>query len=162
MMNLHIDGLDRLSVSYATLSQLSDDEIWGIIEPAAGTLKTRMQDVIARLFRQRSGSLRESIEVTRKISKGGAVFALVGPNQAKHHGSTTGKRKAKRAAKKRRTGTNGSYSGTNAEVGWILEYGSERISPGFHWMETACDEAEEELMQQLEQGFDAVCTAAGL
>lgn len=157
MMNLHIDGLDRLSVSYATLSQLSDDEIWGIIEPAAGTLKAKMQDVIARLFRQRSGSLRESIEVTRKISKGGAVFALVGPNQAKHPKAGRGKRKSRDP----KGGGGGSYAGTNAEVGWILEYGSSRI-PARHWMETACDEAEEELMQQLEQGFDAVCTAAGL
>ena len=49
MMNLHIDGLDRLSVSYATLSQLSDDEIWGIIEPAAQTLKAKMQEVIVRM-----------------------------------------------------------------------------------------------------------------
>lgn len=162
MMNFHIDGLDRLTVSYATLSQISEDELWGIIEPAAQTLKTKMQEVISRLFRQRTGSLHESIEVNRKLSKSGAVFALVGPNQKKHHGSTTGKRKSKRAAKKPRTGTNGSYSGTNAEVGWILEYGSSRISPGFHWMEQACDEADAEIHQQLEQGFDAVCTAAGL
>ena len=157
MMNLHIDGLDRLSVSYATLSQISDDELWGVIEPAAETLKSKMQDVISRLFRQRSGSLRESIEVKRKLSKGGAVFALVGPNQGKHPKATQGKRKSRGAA----GGGGGSYAGTNAEVGWILNYGSSRI-PASHWMETACDEAEEELLQQLEQGFDALCTAAGL
>ena len=29
MMNLHIDGLDRLSVSYASLAQLTEDEIYG-------------------------------------------------------------------------------------------------------------------------------------
>lgn len=161
MMNLHIDGLDRLTVSYATLSQISEDELWGIIEPAAQTLKTKMQEVISRLFRQRTGSLHESIEVNRKLSKSGTVFALVGPNQKKHHGSTTGKRKAKREAKKRRTGTNGSYSGTNAEVGWILEYGSARI-PAKHWMQTACIEAEEELQQQLEAAWNARLDAAGL
>lgn len=157
MMNLHIDGLDRLTVSFVTLSQISDDEIWSIIEPAAGTLKTKMQDVISRLFRQRSGSLHDSIEVKRKLSKGGAVFALVGPNQSKHPHPHLGKRKSRGP----KGGGGGSYSGTNAEVGWILEYGSSRIA-GRHWMETACDEADDEIHQQLEQGFDAACTAAGL
>lgn len=164
MMNLHIDGLDRLTVSYATLSQLSDDELWGIIEPAANTLKAKMQAVISRLFHQRTGSLHDSIEVQRKLSKGGAVFALVGPNQAEHSGQRGRKAIARERGEKglgKRKGGKGSYSGTNAEVGWILEYGSSRI-PGRHWMETACDEAEEELLQQLEQGFDALCAAAGL
>lgn len=154
MMNLHIDGLDRLSVSYATLSQLSEDEIWGIIEPAAQTLRSKMQEVIARLFRQRTGSLHDSIEVQRKVSRGGVIYALVGPNQNKHPKTGTGKRK------KRSGRSSGSYAGTNAEVGYILEYGSSRI-PARHWMETACEEAEEELLQQLEQGFDAACSAAG-
>lgn len=156
-MNFHIDGLDRLSVSYATLSQISEDDLWAIIEPAANTLADKMRGVISRLFHQRSGSLYGSIEVKRKLSKGGAVYALVGPNDAQHPKSSTGKRKSRGP----KGGGGGSYSGTNAEVGWILEYGSSRI-PGRHWLETAVTETEEQLLGQLEAGFSAYCDAAGL
>ena len=157
MMNFHIDGLDRLSVSYASLSRISDDDLWAIIEPAANTLKERMQESITGLFRQVSGSLRESIDVRRKLSRGGAVYALVGPNDKKHPKSSTGKRKSRGP----RGGGGGSYAGTNAEVGWILEYGSSRI-PARHWMEQAVTSTEEELLGQLETGFNAYLDAAGL
>lgn len=156
MMNFHIDGLDRLSVSYASLSQISDDELWAIIEPAANTLKDKMQETISALFTQRSNSLHDSIEVKRKLSKGGAVYALVGPNDKKHPKSSTGKRRARAQG-----GKGGSYSGTNAEVGWILEYGSQRID-GFHWMEQSVTATEEELLGILEAGFNAACEAVGL
>ena len=152
---LHIDGLDRLSVSYATLSQLSDDEIWGMIEPAAETMKAKMAEVIGRLFTPRSGSLAGSVEILRKIAKSGAIAAQVGPNQSKHPGSSSGKRKPRKGG-----GGGGHYAGTNAEIGWILNYGSSRI-PGRHWLETSCDEAEEEILSQIEAGFAAACEAAG-
>lgn len=157
MMNFHIDGLDRLSVSYASLSQISEDDLWTIIEPAANTLKDKMQETIKALFRQPSGSLHDSIEVKRKLSKGGAVYALVGPNDKKHPKSSTGKRKSRGP----KGGGGGSFRGTNAEVGWILEYGSNRID-GFHWMEQAVTSTEEELLGQLETGFNAYLDAAGL
>lgn len=156
MMNFRIDGLDRLSVSYASLSRISDDELWAIIEPAANTLKDKMQETISALFTQRSNSLHDSIEVKRKLSKGGAVYALVGPNDKKHPKSSTGKRRARAQG-----GKGGSYSGTNAEVGWILEYGSQRID-GFHWMEQSVTATEEELLGILEAGFNAACEAVGL
>lgn len=156
MMDLHIDGLDRLSVSFITLEQLSEDQIWDIIAPAAEKLKAAMQGVIRRMFNQCSGSLHDSIEVQRRISKGGAVFALIGPNQAKHPKATQGERKPRAQG-----GGGGHFAGTNAEVGWILEYGSVRI-PARHWMETACTETEEQLYQTLEAGWDETITAAGL
>lgn len=169
MMNFHIDGLDRLSVSYASLSRISDDDLWAIIEPAANTLRDRMKESITRLFRQRTGSLRESIEVKRKTAKSGAIFALVGPNQKEHSGQRGrrasafesgskgfGKRKSRAQG-----GKGGSYSGTNAEVGWILEYGTSRI-PGRHWMEQAVTATEEEIHEMLDAGFNAACEAVGL
>lgn len=156
MMNFHIDGLDRLSVSYASLSRISDDELWTIIEPAANTLKDKMQENLSGFFQVITGSLRESIEVKRKLSKGGAVYALVGPNDKKHPKSSTGKRRARAQG-----GKGGSYSGTNAEVGWILEYGTSRI-PGRHWMEQSVTATEEELLGILEAGFNAACEAVGL
>lgn len=158
MAQWRVDGLDRIQASLYELGQLSDDQIWGIIEPGAELLKTKMQEVISRMFRQISGSLQESIEIKQKIDKAGVISALVGPNQKKHPKATAGKRKS-RSSKK--GGGGGSYAGTNAEVGWILEYGSARIT-GRHWMETAVDEVEEELYQTLEQGFNDAIEAAGL
>ena len=156
MMDLHVDGLDRLSVRFLQLQQLSEDQIWDIIAPAAEIMKSAMQSVIERMFKQRSGSLRESIEVQRRLSKAGAVFALIGPNQARHPKATQGKRKPRAQG-----GGGRNFAGTNAEVGWILEYGSVRI-PARHWMETACTETEEQLYQTLEAGWDETLTAAGL
>lgn len=156
MMNFHIDGLDRLSVSYASLSRISDDDLWAIIEPAANTLKDKMQETISGLFQTITGSLLGSIEVKRKSSRGGTVYALVGPNDKKHPKSSTGKRRARAQG-----GKGGSYSGTNAEVAWILEHGTSRI-PGRHWMEQAVTSTEEELLGQLETGFNAYCEAVGL
>ena len=156
MINFHVDGLDRLSVSFIQLEQLSEDQIWDIIAPAAEILKDAMRNVIQRLFQQRSGSLHDSIEVQRKLAKSGAVYALVGPNQEQHPKSTQGKRKPRAQG-----GGGGNYAGTNAEVGYILEYGSVRI-PARHWMETACSETEEQLYNTLEAGWDETITAAGL
>lgn len=156
MMNFHIDGLDRLSVSYASLSRISDDELWAIIEPAANTLKDKMQESLSGFFQTITGSLLASIEVKRKLSKGGAVYALVGPNDKKHPKSSTGKRRARAQG-----GKGGSYAGTNAEVAWILEYGSSRI-PGRHWMEQAVTSTEEDIHEMLEAGFNAACEAVGL
>lgn len=156
MMNMRIDGLDRVQASFLQLEQISDDELWAMIEPAATLLKERMQAVIGRLFRQRSGSLHDSIEVRRKVSKGGAVYGLVGPNDGQHPKATQGKRKPRAQG-----GRGGSYAGTNAEVGWILEYGTSRI-PGRHWMETACTEAEEDLLGLLESAWSAWLDASGM
>lgn len=157
--SLHIDGLDRLNVSFITLSMLTDDDVWGIIEPAAIMLRDKMQAVILRLFRQRTGSLYDSITIERlreREARGGAIYARIGPNQKPHAKSTTGKRKPRAQG-----GGGGHYDGTNAEVGWILEYGSVRI-PAKHWMETACDEAEGYLYQLMAERFDRTLEAAGL
>lgn len=156
---MHIDGLDRMTVSFLQLQQLSDDEIYSVIEPAANTLKDKMVEVIERLFTKRSGSLASSIEVSRRFQStgpaGGYVYALVGPNDAKHPKATRGKRKPRAQG-----GKGGSYAGTNAEVGWILEYGSSRILAR-HWMETAGNECMEELYASMEERFTAILSAAG-
>lgn len=153
-MNLRVDGLARLEASFLALEALDEDQIWGIIEPAAQLLRERMQAVILRLFKQSTGSLHDSIEIQRKLSRGGAVYALVGPNDKKHTRVVLGLRESKRTKKK-------TIKGTNAEIGWILEHGSARI-PGRHWMKTACDESEEEIRAMLQDGFNAACEAAGL
>lgn len=158
MFNFRIDGLDRLTVDFLTLEQLDDDQIWGVIEPAAVTLQSKMREVISRLFRQRTGSLRDSIEITRRKESekyGGYVYALVGPNDAKHPKATQGKRKPRTQG-----GGGGHYAGTNDEVGWILEYGSSRI-PAYHWMETAGDECMDEMYAQMEAAWSETLSAAG-
>ncbi len=155
-MSMHIDGLDELSVSLAELSRLNDDQIWSIIEPAADVVKSKMREAIDRFFPKTewtTGTLHDSIEVKRKISKSGAVYALVGPNNKKHPKILKGLRKMRRPRKK-------TIKGTNAEIWWILNYGSERID-ATHWADTACDEADPEALQLLQDGFNRVLEEAG-
>lgn len=156
MFAYRLDGLDQLQVSMTQLQQMDEETLWSIIQPAAELLKTRMQEMISRLFKRRTGSLYDSIEVRRKTGKDGGVYALVGPNDKPHPKSSTGARKARAQG-----GRGGHFRGTNAEVGYILEHGSARI-PARHWMENACAESEEEVRQLLEQGWSAAVDAAGL
>ena len=81
------------------------------------------------------------------------VFAYIFP-KGKHRGSSTGKRKGKRRS-------NGKYSGTNAEVAYILEYGSPRIS-ATHWLENANEEAEGDVIAAQKEAWNDLLTKKGL
>jgi hypothetical protein len=56
---------------------------------------------------------------------------------------------------------NGNYSGTNAEIGYILEYGSPRIA-ATHWMETTNEEAADEVIAVEESAWNDLITKKGL
>lgn len=153
MANFKFDGIDYISASFEQLSNISDDEKMSVIRPAAEFLKTTYENVIRSKFRQRSGDLADSIAIEQKSDENGA-YAHVSP-KGKHRGSSTGKRK-------RRNGrSNGRYSGTNAEVAYILNYGSPRIS-ATHWLENANDEAADEIIAIQQEKWDNLITQKGL
>ena len=157
MINMRIDGLDRVEASFLQLQAMSEDQLWEIILPAAEILKDAQQASILALFTQRTGSLYNSIQIAKRVSRAGVLHALVGPDAASngtHPKSSRGIRK-----RKDRGGT-GRYEGSNAEVGFILEYGSSRI-PARHWLESAVMEAEERILDMLEAGWNAALEAAG-
>lgn len=153
MANFKFDGIDYISASMEQLANISDEEKMSIIQPAAEFLRTKYQETIRDKFRQITGALAESISIEQKSDDSGA-YAYVAP-KGKHPGSGTGRRK-------RRNGrSNGKYSGTNAEIAYILNFGSPRIA-ATHWLDNANDEAADEIVAIEQQQWDELITQKGL
>lgn len=152
MAQFNFNGMDAIEASFKEMSQLSDEDKYSVIAPAAELLKQRFVEKIKSLFTQRSGDLAESIAVVQKSDDTG-TYAHITP-MGKHSKSSTGKRNKKGTS-------SGHYSGSNAEVAWILEYGSPRINPR-HWMETTNEESEEEVIAAEEAAWDSLLQSKGL
>lgn len=151
MANFYIDGLDRLQVDLATLAAMPDEDILeGMILPAAEILVAAMKEKAATTMNVITGSLLGSVKILTKGVSKGMAYAQVGPNQGKHPHASTGKRK-----RNAQGGGGGHYSGTNAEIAFIHEYGSSR-TPAVHWMETAVTEHEDEILGTMEAGWAAL------
>ena len=153
MAKFSFNGMDELSASFEQLSHLTDEDKMSVIMPAAKLLVERQRQKIKQLFKQRTGDLADSLTIQEKSDEDGAYAHIY--LKGKHRGSGTGKRKRKNGR------SNGRYSGTNAEVGWILEHGSPRITAR-HWMESANEEAEDEVISAEQAAWDALMTKKGL
>lgn len=153
MAKFSFNGMDEISASFEQLANLTDEDRLSVIMPAAQLLAERQKAKIVELFQQRTGDLKDSIKIKTK-DDGDGSYAYISP-EGKHRGSSTGKRKGKRRS-------NGKYSGTNAEVAYILEYGSPRISPPFHWLEKANEEAEAEVIAAEQEAWNNLVTKKGL
>lgn len=153
MANFSFNGMDELSVSFEQLSNLTDEDKMSVIMPAAKLLVERQRQKIQQLFQQRTGNLADSLTIQEKSDDDG-VYAHI-YLKGKHRGSGTGKRKRKDGR------SNGRYSGTNAEVGYILEVGSPRIAAR-HWMETANEEASDEVLEVQQEAWNDLITKKGL
>lgn len=156
MAKFSFDGIDFLSASFEKLSNLDDEDKLSIIRPAAEFLKGKHQEAIRTKFKQLTGALASSITVAEKTDEDG-VYAHISP-KGKHPRSSAGKRMKKENGKRR---SSGRYSGTNAEVAYILEYGSPRI-PASHWMEQANEEAEDDIERIQQEAWDDLLTKKGL
>ena len=156
MAKFKFNGIDYLSASFEELAQITDEEKMSIIMPAAELLKKKHSEKLGEAFRKLTGVLSGSISIVVKTGGNGAS-ALITP-KGKHPGSSTGKR-MKRAGNRRRS--SGKYSGSNAEIAYILEHGSPRIA-ATHWMENANDEAEKELIAVQQEAWDDLLTKKGL
>ena len=153
MAKFSFNGMDEISASFKQLTNITDEDKMSVLMPAARFLLGRQRDKILSLFTQHTGDLANSLTIEEKSDDSG-VFAYIFP-KGKHRGSSTGKRRSKRRS-------NGKYSGTNAEVAYILEYGSPRISPPFHWMENANEEAEDEVIEIQQEAWNEMLTKKGL
>ena len=152
MARFSFNGMDEISASFEQLSNITDEDKMSVIMPAAKLLVERQRQMIERLFKQRTGDLADSLSIQEKSDVDGAYAHIY--LKGKHRGSSTGKRKGKRRS-------NGRYSGTNAEVGYILEYGSPRIGAR-HWMENANEEAADEVVATEQASWDDLITKKGL
>ena len=152
MAKFTFNGMDEISASFEQLSNISDEDKKSILMPAAEILKVRQMDKIIQMFRQRTGDLAKSISIELKGS-GEDFHAYIFP-KGKHRGSSMGKR-----MKKGRS--SGKYSGTNAEVAYILNYGSPRIS-ATHWLEYANEDAEAEVIAAEQEAWNTLLEQKGL
>ena len=144
-MAMNVVGLTEVQASMAQLAQIPDETILTeVILPAAQILVEAFREAASSLLVPRSGSLAGSFKVLRQ----GPDWALVGPNQGKHPKSSQGKRH-----RNAQGGGGGHYGGTNAEVAYIQEYGTTRISPK-HFMESAMEEKEEEIYATMSDAFN--------
>ena len=152
MGKFSFNGMDELSASLEQLAQLTDEEKVSILMPSAQLLLQRQKEKIAQLFKRRTGDLENSLTITQQNGDNGPSLYIA--PAGKHRGSSTGKRKGKRRS-------NGKYAGTNAEIAYILEYGSPRIA-ATHWLENANEEAEAEVIEAQQTAWDELVTKKGL
>ena len=152
MAGFSFNGLDEISASFEQLARLTDDDKLSILSPSAQILLQRQKEKIAQIFRRRTGDLENSLVIEQRQSDDGPSLYIY--PKGKHRGSSTGKRKGKRRS-------NGKYSGTNAEVAYILNYGSPRIA-ATHWLENANDEAEAEVVASQQAAWDELVAMKGL
>ncbi len=144
MAGFKYNGVDAIEASLAQLASLPDSARWDILSAGAAVIRRFQEKQLGAEFRRRTGQLFGSISVKRKGS-GEDMAAQILP---------TGKRKKASTGKRIYRGrSNGSYQGTNAEVAYILEYGSPRI-PASHWMEKANEASEPEMMQAMAAAWD--------
>lgn len=140
----------NMDASLLTLSQMTDENKWSILQPASEIAKTAFSDAVQDTFQQPTGALAKSPVAVQK-AKDGTVFALI-QLKGKHPKSSTGVRMKKDQDGKRRK--SGRYSGTNAEVGYFLNYGTPRIA-ATHWYENTEEKIAPQVQDKIEEGFNA-------
>lgn len=152
MAKFTFNGVDSLEASFEQLSQLSSDEKLSILLPSGQLLLERQKEKIRTLFKRRTGDLEDSLTLSTKEGEESPVVTIY--PTGKHRNSFTGKR-----MKKGRP--SGKYSGTNAEVAYILNYGSPRIA-ATHWLENANEEAEADVIAAQQEAFNELLEKKGL
>lgn len=150
MAKFSFNGMDQITASIEQMAQLTEEEKLSIIMPSAQLLLQRQKEKIAQVFQRRTGDLEKSLTLDPDASNSRIVLFFKG----KHRGSSTGKRKGKRRS-------NGKYSGSNAEVAYILNYGSPRIR-ATHWLDNANEEAEEDVIASQQSAWNDLLEKKGL
>lgn len=126
------NGMDELTLSLEQLATTPEETQFRMLEAGAAVLTAKWKEVLQGM--KRTGQLIESIKAKRKTGDGGPVV-LVTPNGTRKN-EYRGIRKTKAAGKHKKT---------NAEVAYVLEYGTPRMAAR-HWMETANEEAADDVV----------------
>ena len=141
----------------------SVDELLEVLRPAGLRLKEFYQQTIRRLFKQRTGSLAESIDIEDDYIKNKYAAITVKPFGTHKTGSYTRKSRAGSASAKyaKHNRKPSKKKVKNEEVAYLLEYGTPRIT-ATHWMENANDEISEDIQDMIESEFTALLRKKGL
>lgn len=149
MAKMRVNGVDTIIASYEQLASLSYEESLSVLTAGAEVLREALTEAIKTRFRVITGALSEAITV-RDISKGDKPLLIVGPT-GKHPKATTGKRRKGK----------GHYEGTNAEILYVLNYGSARI-PASHVFDDTLEAQSEAMTAAMQAAFDEIITSKGL
>ncbi len=132
MAGFRCNGMDELNISLSQLAQTPEETQYSMLEAGAAVLVEKWKEALSRM--KRTGHLLESIKAKRKKGDDGP-FVLVTP-EGRRPSEYRGIRKTKKM---------GNYKKTDAEVAYVLEYGTPRMAAR-HWMETANEEASDEVV----------------
>lgn len=142
---------------------LTVDDILEVLRPAAIRLKDAYKATIRKVFKQRTGSLAESIDFDDNTIGKDYAFILVKPTGTHKGGKYTRKSRAgpagRRYAKHNRKPSTKALR--NEELAYLLEYGTPRISPS-HWMENTNEETEDEIQGIIEDEYTKLLKKKGL
>lgn len=149
-------------------SGFTSEDLLTVLRPAAQRLQEYYKETILRLFKRQTGSLADSF----KIDESGFDRQYMDLSEASIHVGPRGKHKgSKRAARSRAGSAKEKYakhnresrvtSISNAELGYLLEYGTPRIT-ATHWMQNANEQIEDEIGKIIEDGFDNLLREKGL
>ena len=152
MAKFSFNGVDSFEASLEQLARLSYEEKLSVIMPSAQLLLQRQKEKILSMFRRRTGDLEASLGLEAKESDEGPSVVLF--FQGKHRGAYAGKRT--RGGRPR-----GKYSGTNAEIAYILNYGSPRIK-ATHWLDNVNSETEREMVASQQEAWNDLLEKKGL
>lgn len=132
MAGFRCNGMDELSISLDQLAQTPEETQYSMLEAGAAVLVGKWKETLPAM--KRAGQLIESIKAKRKNGDKGP-HVLVTPD-GRRPSEYRGIRKTKKM---------GNYKKTNAEVAYVLEYGTPRMA-ATHWMETTNEEASDEVV----------------
>lgn len=150
-------------------SGLTSEDIMSVLRPAAERLAEHYKTTILQLFKRRTGSLADSIKLSEGIKMDRAYMDSA---EASIHVGPTGKHKGSRRAARSRAGdADRKYakhkreakatSLSNAELGYLLEFGTPRIT-ATHWLENTNDAVEDEIQGIIDNEFTELLKRKGL
>lgn len=152
-----------LSAQNATGDTFTVDELLEVLRPAALRLKELYQQTIRRTFKQRTGSLAESIDIEDNTIGRNYASVIVKPFGTHKGGLYTRNSRAgpagRRYAKHNRRPSTKKLK--NEELAYLLEYGTPRIS-ATHWMENTNEQVADEIQRMIEEEFDKLLQKKGL
>lgn len=151
MAKFSFNGIDGIMADFEELANIDDEVKYSILEAGAEVFKKHLQALLRREghMNPTMPQLINSITVFRK-KQGSEAFVRVYPKGKRKGEKKLGKRMKKSGSGRR---SSGSYAGTNAEIGYILEYGSPRM-PATHWMERGREESEEAVYDAMQDAWN--------
>ena len=151
MASFRVNGVEGLDLTYERKAQLSDDDLLRIIRAGAEVMRERLREKVLAVFTQHAGDLADSFKLFER-KESGNPFILVSP-AGKHRPNGRGIRDRKSDPKRK--------GKTNAEVAFVLEYGSPRHN-ATHFMEECVEASTPEVIAAMEAEFSKLMDERGL